>query len=212
MDDYTVTPRTRVRRQHTRGHYDRETVYAILDAGLLCHVAFIHDGKPAIVPTAQWRHGDTLYFHGSSASRMLRSVAGHDVSVAVSLMDGLVLARSGFHHSINYRSVIVYGVAEKLQALEGFMERITPGRWAECRPVTDKELRATTVLRVPLDEVSAKIRTGPPKDDEPDYDDDIWAGVGALRDHKGHPGPRPAAETWHPASALSEVMPGGRSC
>ena len=198
MDDYTVTPRTRVRRQHTRGHYDRETVYAILDAGLLCHVAFIHDGKPAIVPTAQWRHGDTLYFHGSSASRMLRSVAGHDVSVAVSLMDGLVLARSGFHHSINYRSVIVYGVAEKLvgraeklQALEGFMERITPGRWAECRPVTDKELRATTVLRVPLDEVSAKIRTGPPKDDEPDYDDDIWAGVAPFETTRGIPVPDP---------------------
>ncbi len=198
MDDYTVTPRTRMRRQYTRAHYDRETVYAILDAGLLCHVAFIHDGKPAIVPTAQWRHGDTLYFHGSSASRMLRSVAGHDVSVAVSLMDGLVLARSGFHHSINYRSVIVYGVAEKLvgraeklQALEGFMERITPGRWAECRPVTDKELRATTVLRVPLDEVSAKIRTGPPKDDEPDYDDDIWAGVAPFETTRGTPIPDP---------------------
>ena len=157
MEAYADTPRTRVRRKHERGHFDRETVYAILDAGLICHVAFVHDGRPAVLPTAHWRHGDTVYFHGSAAGRLPRGVKARDVSIAVSLLDGLVHARSGFHHSINYRSVIVYGIAErvvarkeKLLSLQRFMEKVAPGRWDECRPVTDKELRATAVMRVPL--------------------------------------------------------------
>ncbi len=185
LGDFKPTPRTRVKRQGMRGTYDRETVYAILDAGVLCHVGYVIDGQPYVTPTAYWRDGDRVFWHGSSASRMLRQVeTGIPVCFTVAMLDGLVLARSGFHSSINYRSLMAFGQADKitdptdkLAALENFSERLTPGRWAEQRAVTKQELKATTVLAMRLEEVSAKIRTGPPADDEADYTLDIWAGV-----------------------------------
>jgi nitroimidazol reductase NimA-like FMN-containing flavoprotein (pyridoxamine 5'-phosphate oxidase superfamily) len=158
--DFVPTARTRVKRLHQRACYDRETVYGILDAGVMCHVGYVIDGQPYVTPTAYWRLDDRVYWHGSSASRMLRHQAkGVPVCFTVALMDGLVLARSAFHSSMNYRTVMALGVAEKvvekaakLAALEAFVERLTPGRWAESRPVTDQELKATTVLTLKLDE------------------------------------------------------------
>lgn len=198
MDAFEKTKRTTLVRAAKRGSYDRETVYAILDEALICHVSAIIDGNPAIIPTAHWRQDDRLYIHGSAASRMLRAAEGHEVCIAVSLMDGLVMARSGFHHSINYRSVIVYGdaklvddPAEKLSALEVFMEKIAPGRWPELRPATDKEIKSTRVLFIDLKEVSAKVRSGPPIDDEPDYALPVWAGVLPMRLTVGTPIPDP---------------------
>jgi nitroimidazol reductase NimA-like FMN-containing flavoprotein (pyridoxamine 5'-phosphate oxidase superfamily) len=191
---FTPTKRTRVKRIHERGHYDRETVYAILDAGVICHVGYVIDGQPYVTPTSYWRHGDLLYWHGSSASRMLRHLKEEvPACVEVTHFDGFVLARSGFHHSINYRSVMALGRArlvpegEKLAALEDFVERLFPGRWAELRPPTRQEIKATTVLRMKLAEVSAKVRTGPPKDDEEDYALPIWAGVLPVATAIGHP-------------------------
>ena len=183
--DFPPTARTRVKRQGLRGAYDRETVYGILDAGLLCHVGYVIDGQPYVTPTAYWRAGERIFWHGSSASRMLRQVeTGIPVCVTVAMLDGLVLARSGFHSSINYRSLMAFGHADKitdpaakLAALTAFSERLAPGRWAEQRAVTRQELKATTVLTMRLEEVSAKIRTGPPADDEADYALDVWAGV-----------------------------------
>jgi uncharacterized protein len=177
--------RTRVKRLPARGHYDRTTIDAVLDAGLVCHVGYVIDGQPYVTPTAYWREGDRVYWHGSSASRMLRQVkSGIPVCFTVSLLDGVVLARSGFHHSLNYRAVMALGKAEmvtdeaaKLAALEAFSERVAPGRWAELRPATSQEIKATTVLHMGLDEASAKIRIGGPIDDEPDYALPIWAGV-----------------------------------
>jgi uncharacterized protein len=191
------TPRTRVRRLPKRGVYDRDTIDAILDEGLVCHVGFVHDHQPVVIPTLYARVGDVVYFHGSAASRMLRTLAdGVEACLTVTLIDGLVLARSAFHHSANYRSAVVFGRArliedraEKLAALEAFAERAVPGRWAEVRPPTAKELKATTVLSLPLDEASAKIRSGPPVDDEEDYALDIWAGVIPLRLVAGEPVP-----------------------
>ncbi len=185
MPDFTPTGRTRVKRQHARAHYDRETAYAILDAGLLCHVGYVIDGQPYVTPTAYWRDGDRVYWHGSSASKMLRRLEkGVPVCFTVAMLDGLVLARSGFHSSINYRSVMAFGVAEKvdgaaekLAALETFSERLTPGRWAELRPVDQQEIKATTVMALDLTEVVAKVRSGPPSDDEADYALPVWAGV-----------------------------------
>jgi nitroimidazol reductase NimA-like FMN-containing flavoprotein (pyridoxamine 5'-phosphate oxidase superfamily) len=189
VNDFAPTARSRVKRLHARGHYDRETVYAVIDAALVGTVAYVIDGEPYVTPTSVWREGDRLYWHGSSASRMLRSVkTAVPVSVNVFHLDGLVLARSGFHSSINYRSVTLFGhasavteKAEKLASLEAFVERLTPGRWAELRPVTDQELKATTVVAMTVDEASAKIRTGGPIDDEEDYALDIWAGVVPVR-------------------------------
>ena len=178
------TERTRLRRLHRRGAFDRPTIDAILDATPLAHVGYVVDGKPAVTPTLLWRDGDRVYWHGSSASRAIRAAAGAEVCVTVALLDGLVLARSAFHHSANYRSVMLFGqatvVAEratKLAALEAFVERLYPGRWAELRPLTEAELKATTVLSLKLDEVSAKVRNGPPGDDEEDYAVPVWAGV-----------------------------------
>ncbi len=180
--------RTRVKRAHERGAYDRGTIDAILDAGCLCHVGYVVDGAPYVTPTLYWRDGDRVYWHGSSASRMLRASEGTPVCVAVSHLDGLVLARSAFHHSANYRSVMLFGEAVKVDdpaaaaaRLETFVERLFPGRWAELRPMTDRELKATTLLSIPIDEASAKIRTGPPKDDEEDYGWPVWAGVLPMR-------------------------------
>ena len=187
--DYPPTEKTRVKRLHERGHYDRETVYAILDAGFICHVGYLIDDQPYVTPTSYWREGDRVYWHGSSASRMLRTISkGIKVCLTVTHVDGLVLARSGFHSSINYRAVMAFGEAEviadeahKRAALEAFVEHVTPGRWAMMRPVTSQELKGTTVLSMELSEVSAKVRTGPPKDDEEDYALPIWAGVLPLK-------------------------------
>lgn len=185
IDAYSPTQRSRVKRLHERGHYDRETVHAVLDAGMIAHIAYIIDGQPYVTPTAYWRDGDVLYWHGSSASRMLRAQsAGIPVCVTVTHLDGLVLARSGFHHSINYRSVMAFGKArkvedidEKRKELNRFVDRLYPGRNATMRGIEDQELKATTLLAMEIEEASAKIRTGPPKDDEPDYALDCWAGV-----------------------------------
>ena len=198
MDEFEKTKRTRVIRAAKRGLYDHETVYAILDEALICHVGAVIDGKSAVIPTAHWRQDNRLYIHGSSASRLLRAATGREVCIAVTLMDGLVMARSGFHHSINYRSVIVYGIAElvddaaeKRGALEAFMEKIAPGRWPELRPATDQEIKSTSVLAVDLKEVSAKVRSGPPIDDEPDYALPVWAGVLPTTLTLGTPVPDP---------------------
>jgi len=177
-----------LKRLPKRAEYDHAAVYKILDEAFVCHVGFVADGKPVVIPTSYARIGDDLYIHGSAASRMLRSLeAGIDVCATVTLIDGLVLARSAFHHSINYRSVVVFGVAqrvddpeEKLEALHAFTDHIAPGRWEEIRRPTESEMRATLVLKLPLDEVSAKVRTGPPIDDEEDYGLAVWAGVVPL--------------------------------
>jgi nitroimidazol reductase NimA-like FMN-containing flavoprotein (pyridoxamine 5'-phosphate oxidase superfamily) len=184
--DFAPTTRTRIKRMPKRAHYDRDTVYAILDAGLIAHVGYNIDGEPYVTPTAYWRKGDHVYWHGSSASRMLRSLEGGSarVCLTVSLLDGFVLARSAFHHSVNYRAVMAFGTAfmvtdkaAKLAAMEDFVERIYPGRWAMLRPVTEQEIKATTVLGMDLSEAVAKVRTGGPVDDEEDYALPIWAGV-----------------------------------
>lgn len=191
----TKTDRTKVKRLPDRGHYDRETIYAILDEAFICHVGFVGDGQPYVIPTGFARIGDDLYIHGSSASRMLRNAAqGIDVCVTVTLIDGLVLARSAFHHSMNYRSVVILGKAklvedaeEKNKALEAFTEHIIPGRWADVRWPTELELKATSVLKLSIEEASAKIRTGDPKDDEEDYAMNVWAGVLPLTLETGKP-------------------------
>ena len=177
--------RVRVRRLPQRGVYDRAVVHAILDEALVCHVGFVVDGQPYVIPTIHARVGEVLYVHGSAASRMLRTLReGVPVSVTVTLLDGLVLARSAFHHSMNYRSVIALGAAsevadpaEKRAALDAIVEHVAPGRSAEVRPPSDLEMKATLVLKLPLEEVSAKVRTGPPVDDDDDYALPVWAGV-----------------------------------
>lgn len=183
------TPRTTLKRLPKRGTYDRETIHAILDEALICHVGFVVDGAPYVIPTIHWREDHTLYFHGSVASRMLRSLReGVDACVTVTLLDGLVLARSTFHHSMNYRSVVVFGKArevtdreEKLRALGALVEHVVRGRSAEARAPNESEFRQTLVLALPLDEASAKIRTGGPIDDEEDYTLPVWAGVVPCR-------------------------------
>ena len=179
------TEKTKVRRIPNRGHYDRSRIDTILDEGFICHVGFVVDGQPYVIPTGYARIGDDLVIHGSAASRMLRSLSkGVDVCVTVTLIDGLVLARSAFHHSMNYRSVVVLGKAtliedsdEKYKALEALTEHFIPGRWKEVRWPSELELKATSVLKLPIDEASAKIRTGDPIDDDEDYSLDVWAGV-----------------------------------
>jgi uncharacterized protein len=182
------TPRTRVVREPQRGVYDRETVYRILDEGFICHVGFVVDGQPFVIPTSYGRAGDNLYIHGSAASRMLRNLdQGIPVCITVTLLDGLVLARSTFNHSMNYRSVVILGSAsvvrdpeEKLAALHTLSEHILRGRWVESRQPNEKELQATFALRVPIEEFSAKVRQGAPIDDEEDYSFRTWAGVVPL--------------------------------
>ena len=193
------TERTQVMRLPKRGEYSKETIYAILDAGFLCHVGFVVNGQPFVIPTGYGRSGDTLYVHGSSASRMLRTLAaGVEVCVTVTLLDGLVLARSAFHHSMNYRSVVLFGTAtlvespeEKNEALRVISEQIVPGRWNDVRWPTDQELKATKVLALPISEASAKVRTGPPVDDEEDYAMNVWAGVLPLTVEANEPVPDP---------------------
>jgi nitroimidazol reductase NimA-like FMN-containing flavoprotein (pyridoxamine 5'-phosphate oxidase superfamily) len=196
----TKTERTRVRRLPKRGAYDRETIDAILDEALVGHLAFAGvDGQPYAIPTLQARVGDEVWVHGSSASRTLRAVGeGIPACLTVTLVDGLVLARAIFNHSVNYRSVVVLGTARpvtererKLAALEAFAERIAPGRWADARPPTEQELRATSIMSLPLDEASAKVRTGPPNDEEDDLALDVWAGVVPFETVRGEPVPDP---------------------
>ena len=192
--------RTQVERLPERGHYDRETIHAILDQSFLCHVGFVVDGQPFVIPTGYGRSGDVLYVHGSAASRMLRNLAGGiPVCITVTLLDGLVVARSLFHSSMNYRSVVVLGRArvvtdadEKLRALRAVSEQIFPGRWSDARQPNEQELKATSVMAVALEEASAKVRTGPPKDEEEDYALPIWAGLVPLRITAGAPEPDPA--------------------
>ncbi len=189
MSDFIPTDRSRVNRLHERGRYDESGVYAELDAGLIAHIDYVIDGQPYVTPTAYWRRGRQLYWHGSSASRMLRTQAKDiPVCVTVSLLDGLVMARSGFHHSINYRAVMAFGrahiiedAAEKEAELDYFIERVSPGRLATLRPVDQQELKGTTLIGMEIEDASVKVRSGPPKDDEPDSALDVWAGVVPIR-------------------------------
>ncbi|PAX54102.1 pyridoxamine 5'-phosphate oxidase family protein [Brunnivagina elsteri] len=195
QEKLTATQRSQVKRIPQRSNYDRTTIYQILDEGLVCHVGFVVDNQPFVIPTAYGRINDKLYIHGSPASRMLRSVIGSvEVCVTVTLIDGLVLARSAFHHSMNYRSVVIFGQAEivnnsdeKLAALKAFTEHVIPGRWDDVRQPNRQELQGTMVLALPLIEASAKIRTGMPKDDEADYDLPVWAGILPLELIAGNP-------------------------
>lgn len=189
--------RTTVKRHPERGAYDRDTIDAILDEALICHVGFIHEGQPFVIPTIHARDGELLYLHGSPGSRMLRNLSrGVDVCVTATLLDGLVLARSVYHHSMNYRSAVVLGRAhevtderEKLHAMECVVEHVVPGRWADARSPSEAELKGTTILAVRLDEASAKIRTGGPKDIESDLELPVWAGVIPLELRTGRPLP-----------------------
>ncbi len=185
MPDSPPTPRTRIVREPQRAVYDRDAAYQILDEGFICHVGFAIEGQPYVIPTSYARNNDLLYIHGSAASRMLRQAAsGIPVCVTVTLLDGLVLARSIFNHSMNYRSVVVLGTAtaiedreEKLAALEALSEHILPGRWKDTRQPNEQELKATSILQLPIEEFSAKIRQGPVIDDEEDYSFPPWAGI-----------------------------------
>lgn len=206
MNESTQTERTRVKRLPARGAYDRQTIYSILDEGIVCHVAYIVDGQPYVIPTGYARVEDHIYIHGSSASRMLRNLAeGVNVCVTVTLLDGLVLARSAFHHSMNYRSVVILGNAtlvddadEKASALEAFTEHVIPGRWADIRWPNDLEIKATSVLKLAIDEASAKVRAGGPKDDDEDYSMDVWAGVIPLAISNREPIPDPLMQNQTP--------------
>lgn len=189
MENYDVGQRNRVRRVPDRGKYDKETVFKIVDDALICHVGFVVDGRPFVIPTLHGRVGDDLLLHGATSSRLMRHMAaGNEVCITVTHVDGLVLARSAFHHSVNYRSAVLFGRGRllegdqaKLEALQAFMERLLPGRWDDSRPPNRKELKATSVIAVPIDEGSAKVRNGPVKDDEEDYALPYWAGVLPLR-------------------------------
>ena len=188
-DTLEPTERTQVRRLPKRATYETGRIYAILDEGFVCHVGFVLGDQPFVIPTGYARAGNLLYIHGSAASRMLQTIGeGIDVCVTVTLVDGFVLARSAFHHSMNYRSVVVLGKArlvadpaEKLEALRRFTDHIVPGRWDEVRPPTAQELKATSVLALAIEEASAKVRSGPPIDDEEDYRWPVWAGVVPVR-------------------------------
>lgn len=208
--------RTRLRRMGKRGAHDAAAVHAILDAALMCRVGYVVDGQPWVTPTAHWRDGDHVHWHGSSASRMLRTLEGGvDVCVTANLLDGLVLAWSGFHHSMNCRAVMALGRAElvggetaKLHALKAFSDRLVPGRWETLRPPTSQELKATTILRLRLDEASAKVRTGPPVDDEEDYALPVWAGVLPLSVVAGKPVADPRLAPGTPVPDNCRFKPG----
>lgn len=195
MKDFTPTARTRIKRLPKRARYDRDTVYAILDAGFVCHIGYVIDGQPYVTPTAYWREGDAVYWHGSSKSRMLMALEkSPKVCLTVMMLDALVVARSGFHKSVNYRSAMLFGKPykvtepqDKLAKMEKFVERLYPGRWPGLRPVTKQELKGTTVLGMHIEEAVAKVRTGGPVDDEADYALPIWAGVFPVRQVLGEP-------------------------
>jgi uncharacterized protein len=195
MNTYTPTDKTQVKRLKKRAAYDKDVVHSILDEGLICHVGFAMNAQPFVIPTLYVRDGETLYIHGSGASRMLRSLATQiDICLTVTLVDGLVLARSAFHHSLNYRSVVVVGKArlvsdpsEMIRALHLITNHVVPNRWEEVRTPNDLELKQTNVLAIQLNEVSAKVRTGPPLDDDEDYALPVWAGVIPTRTTMGKP-------------------------
>lgn len=199
MTSEPSSERTRLRRLPERGKHDRATIDAIIDEALICHVAFSTDDGPVVIPTIHAREGDTLYLHGSAASRMLRIIReGEPICVNMTIIDGLVMARSLFNHSMNYRSVILFGTAreitdpdEKLASMRLVSEHMSPGRWNDARRPNDKELRATMMVAIPLDEASAKVRTGPPGDNDEDYDLDVWAGVIPVELTFGEPQPDP---------------------
>jgi len=195
VSDFAPTVRTKVKRLPKRGHYDRKTVYEILDAGFVCHIGYVIDGQPYATPTAYWREGDAVYWHGSSKSRMLLALEkAPRICLTVMHLDALVVARSGFHKSINYRSAMLFGKPykvskpeEKLAKMERFVERLYPGRWPQLRPVHKQELKGTSVFGLHIEEAVAKVRSGPPVDDEPDYALPIWAGVVPIRQALGEP-------------------------
>ena len=200
MSDLPITDRTRLRRRHDRGHFDRATIYGILDATSVCHVGYMLNGAPVVTPTLHWREGDHVYWHGSAASRALEAAAGAQVCLTVTLIDALVLARSGFNHSANYRSAMVFGTArmiedpdEKAARLKGMFDALMPGRWESLRPMTAKEIKATAVLSLPVEEASAKIRAAGVGDDEEDTALPIWAGL--LPVTRGFGAPQPDAHT-----------------
>src|SRR5215468_7188630 len=208
------TPRTKLRRHRERGMTDRDSLYAVLDGGLVCHLGVVSDGVPMVLPTAYGRDGDTLYLHGSSANGAFGAADGQRVCVTVTHMDGLVCARSVFTHSMNYRSAVVFGTAtivvdedERWQALRIITDHLIPGRWAAARQPTTKEMSATAVLSVPLSEASVKIRTGMPADEPEDYDLDVWAGVLPVSVKFGSPEPDPKLrpETPLPSHIISRV-------
>lgn len=194
-----TTERTRIRRLPERGRYDRETIEEVLDEALICHVGFVVDDMPYVIPTIHARVGSTLYFHGSPASRMLRLLKkGASVSATATIVDGLVVARALFHHSMNYRSAVVFGIPrlvddpeERTVAFRAITEHVLPGRWDEARRPNPKEDKGTLLVAMPIDESSAKVRTGPPGDDDEDYELDIWAGVIPLKVIAGDPEPDP---------------------
>jgi nitroimidazol reductase NimA-like FMN-containing flavoprotein (pyridoxamine 5'-phosphate oxidase superfamily) len=189
MNYFEKENRNRLRRLPERGHYDTETIYQIIDEALLCHVGFVQEGRPYVIPTIHARERDRLYLHGAKASRLLKVVqAGEQLCITITLLDGLVLARSVFHHSMNYRSAVLFGhgrlvdeEGEKLHGLKVISEHIMPGRWDDARRPTAKELKATSLVAVSIDSASAKVRTGPPEDDEEDYGLPIWAGLLPIR-------------------------------
>jgi nitroimidazol reductase NimA-like FMN-containing flavoprotein (pyridoxamine 5'-phosphate oxidase superfamily) len=195
MGNLNKTDRSAVKRMKERGIYERPLVYEILDAGYLCHVAYNIEGRPYCTPTLYWRSGDHVYWHGSSVSRFLKQALGQQVCFTVTHVDGFVLARSAFNHSMNYRSVMLFGEVEevtgdeKLTQLKVMVDQLFPGRWEELRPITRKEVNATTVLRIPVDEGSAKVREGDPSDNKEDYALPIWAGVVPIRPVTGAPVP-----------------------
>jgi uncharacterized protein len=223
MPDTTILPsfipseRTRVRRVHERGRYDRETVFAILDAAMMCHIGYVIDGQPYVTPTLFWREGEKLYWHGSSASRMLRSqTAGIPVCLTVTHVDGLVVARSGFHHSLNYRAVMAFGTAAKVEdlaekeaGLNAFVDRVYPGRTKLVRGINPQELKATTLMGMTIAEVSAKLRTGGPVDDEEDYTSDCWAGIIPITPRIGAPIPDPRLKPGIPPEPEVGHFPAG---
>lgn len=194
-DEITTTERTELRRVPERGHFDRETVNAIIDEAMICHVGIVdQDGRPVVIPTFHGRDGDDLLIHGSAASRLLRTARNSEISVSITLIDSLVVARSAFHHSANYRSVVLFGVPEHItdddeayRALDVLVEALIPGRSGEVRPHTRNEIKATSVLRLPITEASAKIRNGPPVDDEEDMDAEVWAGLLPIETTFGEP-------------------------
>jgi uncharacterized protein len=190
MTVFTKTEKSRIKRLPKRGHYDRETLHRILDEALICHVGFVENGQPFVIPINFARVDDTIVLHGAKASRLLRHIeAGNPVCVETTIVDGLVLARSVFHHSVNYRSVVLFGKGhliedqdEKLAALKAITEHLIPGRWQETRPPNRKEMNATTVVSIKIEEASAKVRVGPPVDDEDDYALPVWAGILPLHE------------------------------
>jgi uncharacterized protein len=221
---FARTPRTRIRRHPERAHYDRDTVFAILGSALMCHIGYVIDGLPYVTPTLFWREGERLYWHGSSASRMLRTQAqGIPVCLTVAHMDGLILARSAFRHSMNYRAVMVFGTAEivtdpkhKEAGFNAFIERVYPGRTGIMRDINPQELKATSLMSMGIDEVSAKIRSGGPLDLEDDYGADCWAGTIPIVQRLGarmpdpiappHTDPEPEVGHFAEGAALDQVL------